>query len=213
MRNGDVLLCLIFNAAVIFGLYFWQTRLLGRKLKRVKREIQELEDQVVAIIEEFSESVTETPAALQLKSEPPVKPQKKVVSNSAGKPHESTSLAKARPETNKSSSQASEVKQELIPPTRPKAKPKPKAKSKVKETFTTNSAGISGANPSARQVNPESGLQSPAEFSPPLAGTLESKRQMVLKLARQGMEIAEIARQLQMGQGEIQLILGLNKKS
>ena len=35
---------------------------------------------------------------------------------------------------------------------------------------------------------------------------------MMKMLERQGLEVTEIARQLKMGQGEIRLILGLNKK-
>jgi hypothetical protein len=277
MRVGEVLLFLLFNAGLIFGLYFWQTRLWAEKLKRVRQEIQELEDLVVAIVEEFGEAVAAAPntnvdaqsnenshqkliannqrpipdfhpenpeLAVNPKSEllseqvpkPKPKPKSKVIS----KPQPEVELEtlagsqakevreKIQPQPLKSKiisdklrdepmtlnlASEAEVKQELIPPPKPKRKAKAKANPKpATKSFTQPVSPVQ--NTPANQNFAEMVSHSASKPSFPLSGntSVTKRRQQVLNLAQQGLEVTEIARQLKMGQGEIQLILGLNKR-
>ena len=56
MKLGDFLFFLVFNLAVIAGLFYLQIRKIEKRLKRIRQEMQEMEDLVVAIIEEFETS-------------------------------------------------------------------------------------------------------------------------------------------------------------
>jgi hypothetical protein len=216
MRAGEVMMFLVFNAGIIFGLHHWQTRLMTKKLERVKHEIQQLEDLVVAIIEEFGEFVAVDPNTTKPELEAQLKPslnqtpslEVKSEVTSAQQPRvKAKAISEPAPEVIipvVTSAQESEINQELIPP--PKSKPKAKRKSvKPTPTALTSDSPISSQT-NAMAVNPT------AKLSLPLGGRVpDSKHQKVLNLAHQGMEVAEIAKQLKMGQGEIQLILGLYK--
>ncbi|HEY8464772.1 MAG TPA: helix-turn-helix domain-containing protein [Bacillota bacterium] len=48
---------LLFNLAIISGLYYLQVHKFDHHLRRIKQEMQEMEDLVVAIIEEFEATV------------------------------------------------------------------------------------------------------------------------------------------------------------
>jgi outer membrane biosynthesis protein TonB len=237
MRAGEVMMFLVFNAGVIFGLHHWQMRLMTKKLERAKHEIQELEDLVVAIIEELSEFVAVEPNTTKPELEAQSKPHLHQASPSEVKPEvtpaqqsmvkltlTSEPAPEVRPETTSAqqprvkakaipepppevtSAQELEIKSELIPPPKPKPKAKAKGKS-IKPTPTALTSDSPVSSPTnAVAVNPV------AKLSLPLDGRVsDSKHQKVLNLAHQGMEVAEIAKQLKMGQGEIQLILGLYK--
>jgi hypothetical protein len=149
MSVGAFIGIFIFNGAVIFGLYLWQMRLMGRKLKTIREELQKLEDLVVAIIEELSEAVTENAAS----------PLLAVPTESSFVDHSTVS-----------------------PPFEDAPVLKPAAA-------------------------PESTLQTTQAF--PAIEVQDSKHQKVLNLCDQGLEVAEIAKQLAIGQGEVKLILGL----
>jgi hypothetical protein len=204
MRAGEVVFFLVFNAGVIAGLYFLQTRLVTKKLGRLKQEIQELEDLVVAIVEEFGEAVAVNPGpdAAKPELEANLKPELNQVQQSEA---ELRTTPIKQPKV--ISAQHPEVKPELINPQKPKAKAKPK--SATKQVVTE----IPDEHPILSQNIAESAPNSASKFSFPLSGVSDSKQQKVLNLAHQGMKVAEIAKQLKIGQGEIQLILGLYKKS
>lgn len=58
MKLGDFLVLLVFNTAVIAGLFYLLIRKIEKRLKRIRQEMQEMEDLVVAIIEEFETSTS-----------------------------------------------------------------------------------------------------------------------------------------------------------
>lgn len=55
MYAGEVFLIIFFNSLIFAGFYFAYTRIMERRLRHLKSEVQELEDLVAAIIEEFEE--------------------------------------------------------------------------------------------------------------------------------------------------------------
>jgi hypothetical protein len=219
MHAGEVVFFLIFNLGVIFGLHFLQTRLMAQKLKYLKKETQELEDLVVAIIEELGEAVTVNPDATKPKLKSAVKPEVTTVQQPekpevafVQQPEKSEMTFAQQPELKLGVTSAPnpEVKQELIPPQKPKTKAKPKVKSAANQGSTEIPRDKMITSPVMAKLTPNSA----AKLSLPINKVVsDSKRQKVLDLAQQGLEIAAIAKQLKMGQGEIQLILGLYKKS
>jgi hypothetical protein len=272
MRVGEVLLFLVFNAGLIFGLYLWQTRLFAKKLKRLRQEIQELEDLVVAIIEEFGEAVAPGPepnvtavstesavkshpnliansqpaipdfypenselpveqvskAKVKPKPKPKPKAKPKVIPESPSK-EEVATLAGPQPQAVRKTTQPaslkphdepatlnlvmkSEEKRELIAPQKSKPKPKPKATAKPKSTPRRSVQSVpTGLKAPANQNAGEMALNPVSKLSSQSENNYITRQQQVINLAQQGLEVAEIARQLKMGQGEIQLILGLKK--
>jgi hypothetical protein len=152
MSIGSFIGILIFNGTVIFGLYLWQMRLMGRKLKTIRQELQKLEDLVVAIIEEFSEVVTENVAS------PLLTPTQ-------------------------SSTESSFVNHSPVAPP-------------LEDPPGLELAAVPEVTPQICQAFPAIEIE-------------DSKHQKVLNLRDQGLEVAEIAKQLAIGQGEVKLILGL----
>jgi DNA-binding NarL/FixJ family response regulator len=104
----------------------------------------------------------------------------------------------------------SEEKRELIAPQ--KSKPKPKATAKPKSTPRRSVQSVpTGLKAPANQNAGEMALNPVSKLSSQSENNYITRQQQVINLAQQGLEVAEIARQLKMGQGEIQLILGLKK--
>lgn len=173
--NGAALLITIFiNCLIIYILHVFHRRSIATTVKNLRKEVNELENLVVAIIEEFEEVADEV---WRDKTE---KPPLKLSSQSHKKPLEPEELKEEEP-------------LEVFP-----------------EELTVETTGSTTGKSSARL--PE---EKPIESIPTLRTQefIDPKRQRVFELWNNGLMAEEIAKQMGIGQGEVQLILGIYKRS
>ncbi len=64
MQVGEVLFIIALNCIIIAVLYLWQRNSIEKRIKHLKNEVQDLEDLVAAIIEEFEEIAEATDAKI-----------------------------------------------------------------------------------------------------------------------------------------------------
>ena len=234
MHAGEIFLIILFNCILIFILFYYQKRLIEKNIKNLKKEIHELEDLVAAIIEEFediaetnrgqdepvefsgqlSEFAGMTPQELKLNYptvgdfldnmegnefgemvqavEDPKAPFND--ENPAQKPVNISddSLTENDVEANEPKDEFLESKK-LITDTHEIAKEEPE---------DVNS-GETGSITRGSKAEPEIRLES----------INDPRHRRILELRQQGITIEDIARQLGTGRGEIQLVLGLYRRS
>lgn len=218
----DLVIVLGFNLVVILFFFMVQKRAIAKHIKHLKSEIQELEDLVAAIIEEFEEianpeneietGIGETgEQTVRARARGDVEPNLETdfetdwIEN-AGVDHYDGGLRKA--------------------PFMPEESLHLEAAAAGEESELFDHAGASEeeVNSSAREYSPgnEFGLFKTAPNQPRKTSGKESgangelindpKHRRILDLWKQGLSIEEIARQLSIGRGEIQLILGIYRR-
>ncbi|MGE5580929.1 MAG: DUF6115 domain-containing protein [Bacillota bacterium] len=182
MQAGEVIFIVLLNCLVIIVCYIFQKKSLQKHIKHLKTEVQDLEDLVAAIIEEFEEIAEQNAAEIH--------------------PRNNTIEVSPLPESNRetpANRQSNDVETET------NDEPDP---------LTTDI-------PSANQIYTEIKSSSPVNPKPaiePLRSTgkrlvNDPRHQRVLELWDQGVSVEEIAKQLGTGRGEIQLVLGIYRRS
>lgn len=191
MHVAEFLVILIINFIVIFILYYLQKRLIEKSITHLKKEIQELEDLVAAIIEEFEDiadtgaDVSKPAATFSPKDEPELNYPPAVdflvnteADNFNGSIHQDTPLNQPADTINNSPVNRSADHQE------------------------SNKASWGEF---------QSGSKPETLFKPELIN--DPKHRRILELRQKGITVEEIARQLGTGRGEIQLVLGIYRRS
>lgn len=232
MHAGEIFLIIILNCILIFILYLFQKRLIEKNIKNLKNEIRELEDLVAAIIEEF-EDIAENPG----NKDKPVENHGQFEEFAGMSPQE---LKLNYPTVgdfldNMEENELQEMVRVEAPrvpfneenPMREPVNINTESLTENDEevgetgeevgksqTLTTNSneseAGEPGIvsieeSPGGSVSKPGTGLQ--------LESINDPRHRRILELREQGITIEDIARQLGTGRGEIQLVLGLYRRS
>jgi hypothetical protein len=182
---GEVVFVIALNCIIIFTLYRLQQKSLEKRMKHLKNEIQDLEDLVAAIIEEFQEIAEVTEArATEVKN---------AILESASviefdQPITKEPIVDFYEEISKVPiEETSQVIQNL--PTTTYLVPEESSASEPIGELIQNLP-----NKNTRPVN-------------------DLKHQRILDLWEQGLSIEEIAKNLSTGRGEVQLILGIYRRS
>ncbi len=175
MDGGAVLITLCINCLVIYFLHIIHKRSISNTIQNLRKEVNELENLVAAIIEEFEEvadRVWQTDA--EKEREEPVK---------------------------KKNEKNYEKSIEFINPIE---SPTFKA-DKFEETVSIE---LDNSIPEKKQEGP---LETIPMFQP--QEIIDPKHHRILQLWKDGLAVEEIAKQLGTGRGEIQLILGIYRRS
>ena len=176
--NGAALLITIFiNCLIIYILHVFHRRSIATTVKNLRKEVNELENLVVAIIEEFEEVADEVWRA---------KPEKPPLKSSSPPDNEPLEPEKLNEE------ESLEVF----------------AEEPIVET--TETTGSTTEKPLERLPEEKPSESIPTFRSPEF---IDPKRQRVFELWNNGLMAEEIAKQMGIGQGEVQLILGIYKRS
>jgi uncharacterized protein (DUF433 family) len=223
VHAGEFFLILLLNCIVIFVLYFYQKRLIEKNIKHLKEEVHELEDLVAAIIEEF-EDIADTNVDQAKPGQISASNQELGISyptvgdfldnmeesdfnetvedpETSRKPLNQVNMANdtAVNVTADSLNQDAEVDESAAD------------LDKIEEE-TSVAAGTVDVKP---EVVAKVGL--PVSSKPGGSIQLETindpRHRRILELRQQGVTVEEIARQLKTGRGEIQLVLGLYRRS
>lgn len=202
MQVGEFFFILILNSIIIGTLYLIQKKSLEKHIKRLKNEVQNLEDLVAAIIEEFEEiaeinesealsaendtDATSSPALSVATNAYQVEPDDGkndlILTNDSNHSNRLNDFDKVFLEEINEINHFSEVQLEMDLPMEP-----------------TTKDIVEHPKISEGQIN--------------LRTANDPKHQRVLDLWSQGISIEEIARELGTGRGEIRLILGIYKRS
>jgi hypothetical protein len=182
---GEIFFIIALNCIIIFILYTYQQKSLEKRIKHLKKEIQDLEDLVEAIIEEFEEVAELT--------ESRVKEAQNGIAVEPGLQEPLTTGTDVYPQFDGGVNEEPTAEFIEIPncnPINPIL-----TDDSVNERKTENNNGESAPNNNIfRAVN-------------------DPKHQQIIELWEQGISIEEIARQLGTGRGEIQLILEIYRRS
>ncbi len=183
MAAGEVIFVIALNCIIIWMLYKFQQKSLEKRMKHLKNEIQDLEDLVAAIIEEFEEIAEVTEARAN--------DAKKAIL-------ESTPVIESdEPVTKRQVDDLYREMDEINIPAPPTQTP----------TVLNEIPELSNDLVSEAETTPQ---QSLSGKSRPIA---DGRHQRILELWEQGMSIEEIAKKLGTGRGEVQLILGIYRRS
>ncbi len=178
MNGGEIFIFISINCLIIYLLHVLHKRSIAKTLQHLRKEVNELENLVAAIIEEFEEvaegvlsSETEKPAEKSF--EPQIITEKETVQVINEPVPDSFKLSVAEPEetlelTVSESLENFKAKENEIPETLPIFQPQ---------------------------------------------DIIDPKHQQIVQLWKEGLAIQEIAKQLGTGRGEVQLILGIYKRS
>jgi hypothetical protein len=200
MPLGAYVFFIIFNMATILVISHLQNHAMNARIRRLKQEILELEDLVVAIVEEIEEAVqTNKRTLVAAPSEEPTQP---------------TEVPSFYPETplNPPESRSLFPEIETIDPVKLETKTyQNEYQQPIINSHPDIHACVLGTKPNeidtmADSQNTHASRLASHAYSHP-------KQQQILELWQQGMEIPQIARELTIGQGEIRLIIGLYKRS
>jgi uncharacterized protein YoxC len=184
VQVGEVIFVIALNCIIIFILYTLQQKSLEKRIKHVKKEVQDLEDLVAAIIEEFEEIAENT--------ESRVAEIQNTISEVS--PVKGTSLENVREINNNLSLETTEDVIEVIT---------------NEDTLQSyNNPTIESTQADKIEVNVEP-FQNTGNFRP----VSDPKHQRIIQLWEQGVSIEEIAKHLNTGRGEVQLILGIYRRS
>lgn len=205
MHGVEFIAILLINIIIIFGLYLFQKRLVEKSIKHLKDEIQELEDLVAAIIEEFEEiapvtqnklkpvindSITNQPDNIRY---PTVADFLTNLENEDYLKEESESISGPRVTADNSTSVLiNEIDLSLIESDHESILP-------VNSELTLKPNEELPTNPKVNEIN--------LEF------INDPRHRKILDLWQHGVTIEEIARHLGTGRGEIQLVIGIYKRS
>ena len=187
MHVQEFFLILGINCAVIFLLHLMQKRAIEQRLKHLKKDVQDLEDLVAAIIEEFEEVAELTTSNKQ--TEPLLTP-------GLDEQHISEPLHSLDPA--------------VVPLTEIKNEQDEETELVTTDTSITDPTLYFDDLIKAEQPECICPPDPPVVKTPVFR---DPKQRQILELWQQGVAIEEIARQLGTGRGEIQLILGIYKRS
>jgi uncharacterized protein YoxC len=184
VQVGEVIFVIALNCIIIYILFTIQQKSLEKRIKHVKNEVQDLEDLVAAIIEEFEEIAEATESKF---------------TETQNTISESTTVIEATSETQTeiTNNFDTEITKEVT---------------EVMNTGENLSSDkdvileVAPVNESEVQVVP---FQTTQYFRP----VNDPKHQQILDLWEQGVSVEEIARHLGTGRGEVQLILGIYRRS
>ncbi len=183
MAAGEVIFVIALNCIIILMLYKFQQKSLEKRMKHLKNEIQDLEDLVAAIIEEFQEIAEVTEARAN--------DAKKAILESARVIETDEPVTKRQ--VNEFDNEMNEIDNPEPPAQTVTIVETPELSDDlVSEAGTTPQPSLSGKN--VRPVG-------------------DGRHQRILDLWEQGMSIEEIAKKLGTGRGEVQLILGIYRRS
>jgi hypothetical protein len=182
---GVVIFVIALNCIIIFILYRLQQQSLEKRMKHLKSEIQDLEDLVAAIIEEFQEiaEVTEV--------------------------------------------RATEIKNTILESASVIESDQPIIKEPIADFYEkSNKAPIEEISSNMQELQTmRYGVPNDSSASEPKIELIQAlptkntrsvndlKHQRILDLWEQGLSIEEIAKNLSTGRGEVQLILGIYRRS
>lgn len=225
MHAGELLLILIFNGIVIFVLYYFQKRLIEKNIKHLKEEIHELEDLVAAIIEEF-EDIAE------------INTDKTQADEKSGSNHElSMSLnyptvgdfldnlaeddlnkpIQAVEDSRMPLAQVDNANGTMISTIADSLDEDDEVDAPVGELNRNRTVSLRTDVTVAQEmdgaISEESSRGSKPETPMKLESINDPRHRRILELRQQGITVEEIARQLKTGRGEIQLVLGLYRRS
>lgn len=177
---------LALNMMITFLMHRLQNRALDRRLHQVRQEIEVMEDLVAAMIAELEEATADLP---KLSAE----------NGGAKAPDQAVGFDEASAVIDSSEGY------------------QPQFDSKTtEEPVNTPQVDFSmlEAEPLEEiEVSESESVVSSAVLEPEVVQGLAPKYQQILELHRQGEEVEEIAKQLGLGRGEVQLILGLYQRS
>jgi hypothetical protein len=207
----EILLILAVNFSVILILYYFQKRLVEKSLRHLKDEVQELEDLVAAIIEEFEdiagsgENGTQTVKTASGNQEPGlVYP---TVDDFLDNLDDSDFTERIQERTFNGNRLLEVSLAKNVDP----------ANQKKVEPVTELNHDELGMPDSDRQPDDSApdNFQGGAKSDTLMNETLinDPKHRQIIDLWQQGIIIEEIARQLGTGRGEIQLVLGIYRRS
>lgn len=221
MHFHDLVIILVFNLIVILVFFIVQKRAIAKNIKHLKTEIQELEDLVAAIIEEFEDI-----AVPERQSESGVLEDQGRVSavTHLGEFDDHLNLAAEDLASNFESDpyendfgEASFISEDGM------NFEAPAGEADESINFAEESAEDGRLNAMEYSPGNEFGLfKAPPNQNQKAPGKTEGivnaefindpKHRRIFELWKQGLTIEEIARQLSMGRGEIQLIVGIYRR-
>lgn len=228
MHAGELFLILIFNGILIFTLYFYQKRLIEKNIRNLKKEIHELEDLVAAIIEEFEDianpenkdKVNEN--SKQFEEFTGMSPQElrlnyptvgDLLDNmEENELSQKVTVMEAPGDHNKEymvqnmSAGSLTDNDEEIGETGGDLE-----KSQIQTPITTDIEEVEPAIDSIEES--QHVLVSKPDTGIPINSISDPRHRRILELRQQGITVEDIARQLGTGRGEIQLVLGLYRRS
>jgi hypothetical protein len=208
----EILLILVVNFIVIFILFGFQKRLVEKNLRHLKDEVQELEDLVAAIIEEFEEvaGLSENPTTRTIKTTSGKQEPNSVYPTADDflenlDDNDFTEMIRKSAFNGNRLSEVSHTKN-FDPANQKKVEPAAEINHNELET-PDNDRQPDNSPPDNVQEGAKSDTIMNEEF------INDPKHRQIIDLWRQGTTIEEIARQLGTGRGEIQLILGIYRRS
>jgi DNA-binding NarL/FixJ family response regulator len=184
VQVGEVLFVIALNCIVIFTLYRLQQKSLEKRIKHLKKEIQDLEDLVAAIIEEFEEIAEATDVkATDIKN---------AILESATIIESNQDSKEATADYYNQNAEVSDRETVLEAPNLPDT------------SIPTITPYLASESELEVESVPASKNSRPVN---------DPRHQQILDLWEQGVSIGEIARKLGTGRGEVQLILGIYRRS
>jgi DNA-binding NarL/FixJ family response regulator len=179
---GEVIFVIALNCFIIFLLYKFQQKSLEKRMKHLKNEIQELEDLVAAIIEEFQEIAQVTEAQAEDAKNAILQSTSIIESDESTPKQQTTHLYNETDQVGIQDRSEIPAFQNVIPEA---------------STDSTNEAEVAKPSLPGRNVR----------------SVKNERHQRILELWEQGISIEEIAKKLGTGRGEVQLILGIYRRS
>lgn len=187
VQVGGVILILVLNCIIIFVLYRLQQESLEKRIKNLKNQIQDLEDLVAAIIEEFEEVAAITDAKTTEIKDAILESSNMIESDEQIPKNLTADYDNPIPKNNINASTPNNPSQRIDP------------------AISDHSAPTGESEPGVGVETAQN-----VKFSRPVS---DPKHQHILELWEQGVSIEEIAKTLGTGRGEIQLILGIYRRS
>lgn len=177
MNGGEIFITISINCLVIYFLHVFHKRSIANTLQQLRKEVNELENLVAAIIEEF-EDVAD-----------------RVWPNEPEGPVEKSDKIQAIEVESIQSFDESDVDF-----------------SKLTEAEPLDTIQV---DESESPINLNSAENEPSETLPIFQPheIIDPKHQRVMELWNEGLAVEEIAKQLGTGRGEVQLVLGIYKRS
>lgn len=222
MHAGEIFLILILNCILIFILYYFQKRLIKKNIMHLKEEVRELEDLVAAIIEEF-EDIADNNASKAQPGEILSSNQElnlnyptvgDILDNMKENDFNETALAvEASPiPPNQVNRMNDGMENTTVNSWNENDERVDDGETDSIQTVASMTVGIGTQEPEGASVE-GSLISLKPEATIQLESIHDSRHRRILELRQQGITIEDIARQLKTGRGEIQLVLGLYRRS
>ena len=202
MRFQDFVLIFAINCVIIYILHTFQKKAINESLKNLKKEIGDLENLVAAIIEEFEEIADSViPKESDRSDDKPFNNSKEPFNHKFLASFSESDESRRSPggviELNNFDKPSADFEDSVSLPFSPRTVSEPAA-SNI-ESISETAQVVSNNGKSQRQIE--------------LTHIKDPKHKQILELWNQGLAIEEISKKLEKGRGEIQLVLGLYKRS